>query len=270
MMSTPPKCMLGVIVPADRPSATGDVVGLGEIGEYGRWLVDHGIDGVEVAYGGSPTDGSHAPESVWKTGRLDGLLPPARRLAAEGCGALAWACTCASFIGGLTWSRDQCKQLSRAAGLPATSTSLALLAALEALGADTVDLLSPYPMPVTEALLRFLTDAGIEVAAMVALDCPDDSTSIKLDLLEEATRFDDGLPRRSHAMLVPDTAVYSLDRVAAAEAALGRRVVAANQATLWHSLCLLGRAPHVGGGGDLFALARETLAEPDAAGSAHG
>ena len=261
------KSKLGVVVPADRPDQ--NEVGLGESGDYGTWLAARSIDGIEVAFGGSRTDGSHAPESVWATGRTEVLLPPARQLAAEGCHAIVWACTCASFIGGLAWSRAQSAELANATGLPASSTSLSLLAALEHLDAGTVDLLSPYPEPVTETLVAFLDEAKIEVAAVASLDCPDDNTSIKLDLVDEVRRFDAPLAPRRHPLLVPDTAVYSLDKVAAAEAALGRPVVTANQATVWQSLRLLGREHRLADAGTLFAARLPATLEPTAGGPAH-
>ena len=220
-------------------------------------MVAHGIDWVDVTFEASVATGSHAPDAVWRTGDLEVLIPPARRLAEAGCDALAWPCTCASFIGGLEWSRAQAAALKRASGLPTTTTSLALLAAIETLGADRVDVLSPYPAPVTAAFGRFLHDAGIEVGAIEALDCADDSISVKLDLLAEAKRFGGGLRGPAPVLVVPDTAVYSLGAAAKVEAEIGRPVVAANQATLWHCLGTLGIACDAADGGVLFGHGRE-------------
>ena len=253
MTDAPNRKRLGLIVPSDRLGMSpDDPPFLGETGEYGRWIEEHGIDGVEVLFEASFSTGSHAPDSVWQTGDLNVLTPPACRLRDAGCDALSWPCTCASFIGGLEWSRNQVAELTRASGLPATSTSLAMLAAIETLGADTVDLLGPYPRSVTTAFQRFLNEAGIEVAAMVALDCADDGVSIRLDLLREAKRFDDGLPGRNHPLVIPDTAVYSLNVVEQVESELGRPVVAANQATVWHSLKMLDIDCHTTDTGLLF------------------
>ena len=249
----PNRKQLGLIVPSNRPGMTPDAPPfLGECREYGRWIEEQGIDWVDVLFEASFSTGSHAPDSVWQTGDLKVLIPPARRLADAGCDALSWPCTCASFIGGLEWSRNQVAELTRVTGLPATSTSLAMLAAIETLGADTVDILGPYPPAATTALQRFLNEAGIEVAAMVALDCADDSVSINLDLWAEAKRFDSGLPNRGHPLVIPDTAVYSLDVVGNVERELGRPVVAANQATVWHSLKMLGIDCHTADAGRLF------------------
>ena len=68
--------------------------------------------------------------------------------------------------------------------------------------------------------------------------------------------------------VVPDTAVYSLDKVAAAEAALGRPVVTANQATVWQSLRLLGREHRLADAGTLFAARLPATLEPTAGGPA--
>lgn len=113
--------------------------------------MEHGITDIHFIYEASESDGSHSLESVWATGSLDILISAARKLADAGCMALVWPCKCASFIGGLKWAIDQAEALTKkATGLVATSTSLALLAALRQLSADTVDVLSPYPAQLTQ------------------------------------------------------------------------------------------------------------------------
>ena len=72
--------------------------------------------------------------------------------------------------------------LSKATGLPATSPSLAMLEAVRTLGADTVDVVSPYPAELSHRFLQFLDDAGVHVAAMLSLDCIDETESNDLDI----------------------------------------------------------------------------------------
>ncbi len=139
--------------------------------------------------------------------------------------------------------------MAKAAGRPATSTSLAMLEAVTVLGAGTVDVLSAYPAPTTHRFLRFLDDAGIAVAAMVSLDCADELESHNLDIHQQAVRFNRALGSRTHPLLIPDTAIDTIGLIDRLELALGRPVVTGNQATLWHSLRLLGhecRAPESG------------------------
>jgi len=230
---------LGLII----PKVVGEGVGRVEDPEtrhYEHWMRYFGFPGVRTVEAFSEADGRHNLESVFDTGREDKLVAAARELGEAGCDLIAWPCTCASFIGGLEWSRAQAAAIARAAGRPATSTSLAMLEAVRVLGAETVDVVSAYPAPTTHRFLRFLDDAGVGVAAMVSLDCDDELASSELDIHGEVVRFHRALSARSHPLLIPDTAISSLPVIGEIEASIGRPVVAGNPATLWHSLLLLG------------------------------
>jgi maleate cis-trans isomerase len=167
-------------------------------------------------------------------------------------GALCWACTSGSFVGGAGWARDQLAALTAETGLPATSASLALAEAVRALGVTEVDLLSPYPGPLTDVLRDFLAACGIGVRAVAALGCEAGSDSHRLDLRAAIAAFAPGLSGAAVPLVVPDSAVNTLEVVAELETDLGRPVVTANQATLWKGLRLLGRAPRVPGAGALL------------------
>lgn len=59
---------------------------------------------------------------------------------------ICFACTAASFMHGPGWDRELAERISRAAGgIPALTTSGALIAAMTALGLGTVFMVSPYP-----------------------------------------------------------------------------------------------------------------------------
>ena len=235
----PDEQRLGLII----PEVIGEGVGKVEDPEtrhYEKWMRRFGFPAVRTVEAFSRADGRHNIESVFDTGREDKLVAAARELGAAGCDLVAWPCTCASFVGGLEWSRAQAAAIARAAGRPATSTSLAMLEAVRVLGADTVDVVSAYPPPTTHRFLRFLDDAGVGVAAMVSLDCDDELQSFELDIHREVERFHRSLSPRSHPLLIPDTAISTLPVIGAVEASIGRPVISGNQATLWHSLLLLG------------------------------
>lgn len=236
--------LLGVILPADGTDS--------EWRRIDAWLARRTAGAAGAVVEDSVSDGRHAVDSLLETGAEATLAGPARRLAEAGCGALVWACTSGSFVGGLEWARRQMAQLADASGLPATSTSLALLAACARLGAATVDLLSPYPPAVTERLLAFLADGGVAVAQASSLGCADGRASHALDLKAAAGGMSSGTSR---PLLIPDTAIDSLDLVEPLEAGLARPVVTANQASLWHGLTLLGHTAPIAGAGRLLRSA---------------
>ncbi|MFO1055964.1 MAG: hypothetical protein U1E53_03250 [Dongiaceae bacterium] len=220
------------------------------------WLRGRGL-AVRLRLVESPSDGRHEVGSLERTADTEALRRTAGGLPPGSCEAALWACTSGSFVGGLAHARAQAAAIAAATGAPATSTSLALVAAARALGAGRVALLSPYPEDATARLVAFLAEAGIEVAALRRLDCPSGEDSNALDLAAAAEAFGAGLPAGGPPLLVPDTAINSLALVELLEACLGRAVITANQATLWHGLALAGRdAAGLGG-----RLARVTLRE---------
>lgn len=253
---------LGVLIPGARPDGSTATQGI-EIYRLNDWLARLGCDGVAAVNALTTTEGSHTVgRAMEETGGDQAILPVARGLAEQGCTALLWACTCGSFAGGLEWANRQVGAIERSTGLPATSTALAMVKALRAMGARTVDILSPYPAGLSTRFVGFLEEAGLDVAAMSALDCIGPVQSNALDIGAELRRFDRGLPARDHPVLIPDTAVDSLDLLAALEAELGRPVISANQASLWAGLALLGAEPRAAGMGRLFALPVEAGAVP--------
>ena len=157
------------------------------------WLRARGVAGLRVVVETSEADNGHGVAQLHRTGESARLRGPARRLAAAGAGALCWACTSGSFVGGAGWARDQLAALTAETGLPATSASLALAEAVRELGAAEVDLLSPYPGPLTETLRAFLAACGIGVRAVAALGCEAGSDSHRLDLRAAIAGFAPGL-----------------------------------------------------------------------------
>ncbi|RTR05937.1 decarboxylase [Halomonas nitroreducens] len=221
---------LGILLPDDGP------------GDY-EWYdlaapAPGELPAIEV--GKIPSDGHHAPPALRALGAPARLEPVGRQLVEAGAGTVVWACTSASFIGGLGWARDQAGALADALGVPVTSTALAFLEALDAIGHCRVDLLSPYPDDVTLRLVSFLREAGVSVREDKALDCPYAADSHQADLLAEIRRFRDQHPDTSVPLLVPDTAVNSLARLAALGREAGSVVLTANQVTLWAGLKRLG------------------------------
>ena len=80
-------------------------------------------------------DNTNTIEDARRTGEvgrlLDGVHDLRERCAAthQRLDAVLWACTAGSFVFGLDGAREQARRLSGAAGVPATSTSLAFVQA---------------------------------------------------------------------------------------------------------------------------------------------
>lgn len=198
-------------------------------------------------------EAEHEPEHLRRTAALDNLRTSARALAPLAPDAAVWACTSGSFIAGLAHARAQLEALISELGCPATSTSLAFVAALERLGIGRVSVLASYPEAATAAFTAFLAEAGITVDAARSLGAGSGPEAALIDgaTFEEAAR---GMPAaRGDALLIPDTAVPTLDWLASLEQRLGCTVLSANQVSLWHVARLADVATQARGPGRLFA-----------------
>ena len=250
-MVGPARRKLGWIKPDDGVRVDGEMLDY-ECFELQRWLESHGVEGVEPVIATSVAETFHTPEDLLVTGELERLVPVAHALADAGCEAVIWACTSGSFVGGLEWAREQAATLEQRAGVRASSTSLAIAEALVHAGVGTVDVLSPYPRALTDRLTTFLREAGVSVGVQALLECPTGSDSHRLDIVTEVERFAAAHSDTFHPLLIPDTAVNTLDHVEGLEQQLGRAVYTANQITLWRGLGLLGRPQEASDAGSLL------------------
>lgn len=187
----------------------------------------------------------------------DTNLSAAARLVAEVEPAgVAWADTSGSFLFGPEGDLAQIELLARLTGAFATTTATALVEACAALGVDTVDIASPYKDELNEGLVSFLAARGIESRRLVALEL---ETSYEIASVPDEEQVT--LVRRAAGsapvVLVPCTDFFSLALIATLEKELGRILLTANQATMWHLVRGTGgyppgRAPSAG---CLFELA---------------
>ncbi|MCK0111522.1 maleate cis-trans isomerase [Ornithinimicrobium sp. F0845] len=195
--------------------------------------------------------------------RVDALLDlgGAARLA-EGARALVeahspdsvmWACTSGSFVFGWDGAHEQVAQLQEVTGLPTSSTSLAFVAACRALGLTRVSVAASYPQDVAEHFVAFLGAGGIEVTAMGShgIVTAAEVGTLGEPEVEAIVRGAD-LSGGAQAVLVPDTAMHTLQWISSLERAAGVPVLTANQVTIWQGLNLLGEVPEIQDLGTLF------------------
>ncbi|MEV0708385.1 maleate cis-trans isomerase family protein [Nocardia aurea] len=198
----------------------------------------------------------HAIPELLDLGSPDKLRHGADLLAPHRPAAVVWACTSGSFVYGPRGARDQVQALARAAGVPATSTSLAFADATRHLGVRTVAVAASYPDEVAELFVEFLADAGVEVVSLssAGIDTAAEvgtMTAAEVRKLAESNDHPD-----AQAILVPDTAMHTLAVLPELETALGKTVLTANQVTIWAGLRLAGLTPTCPALGTLFAEGR--------------
>src|SRR5213076_1681621 len=108
---------------------------------------------------------AHRVDALLEMGSAARLAAGARQLAGCGAQAVVWARTSASFVFGRHGARQQVRELSREAGIPASSTSFAFAHAVQALGVRRVAVAATYPEEVAEHFAKFLKESGAEVVS---------------------------------------------------------------------------------------------------------
>ena len=202
----------------------------------------------------------HESESsvVSDLANLDELVasaPDAARLVALVSPELiVFCCTSASLYKGRGWDGEVARIITQATGIPATTTATAVLAAFGALGLDRAFMLTPYPEATNRLEAAFLAANGIEVTAFTSLDCghAKDLGRITPDEILGGVRANRAAIEDAGALFVSCTALPAFDLIEGLEAELGVPLVFSNQATLWHTLRLLGVDGEGIPGGRLF------------------
>lgn len=145
-------------------------------------------------------------------------------------------------------------RISAACGIPATTTSEALLAAFKVLRAKRIVLITPYIEEVNLREVDFLEHHGYEVVSQVGLGLLEGTSMAEVsperwvDLAR--SRRDDS----TDIYFLSCTAINVSSIIETLESELGRPVVTSNQAMLWHCLRRLGRNESIRGLGMLFEM----------------
>ncbi|MGV9296396.1 maleate cis-trans isomerase family protein [Amycolatopsis sp. NPDC003676] len=166
---------------------------------------------------------------------------------------VSWACTSCSFIDGVAVAKTQTDALTDALGVPASSTSLAFLAAAHRLGLERVALASVYAPEITDAFAAFLAEEDISTVHAVSADAGSDRDLAAWDSARIRDLVDSAASSDAQAVLLPETALHTAPLLAELEKLAGKPVLTATQATLWHCLTLLGRPAAGPGLGTLLA-----------------
>ena len=200
---------------------------------------------------------AHREDALLDMGSHERLIEGARRLP-HGVSAVVWACTSGSFIYGWEGAQRQAAELEDALGLPVSSTSLAYVNALRALGLRRVSVAATYPEDIARRFEAFLADAGVETVSLAShgiVTAAEVGTLAREDALAlvGAARHD-----AAEAVLVPDTALHTIGVLDALDQAAGKPVLTANQVSAWEGMRLAGAPETAPGLGRLFAVPART------------
>jgi maleate isomerase len=167
--------------------------------------------------------------------------------------AICFGCTGGSFVRpGM--DQEIIDVIKDRTGVPATTTSTALVEAMRAMSISRVAIASPYPKWLNERLVTFLKEKGIETVTEKGLDteCPaflGPENSMKLAREVDSPEAD--------GIFISCTNFRALEGVEELEEELGKPVLTSNTTAMWHTLVTSGYDVPASGGGQLL---REALA----------
>jgi maleate cis-trans isomerase len=156
---------------------------------------------------------------------------------------LVWACTSGSFLGEGTATRTQAQAMSAAAGgVPATTTSLAILDALNTHGVRHVAAITPYHADIGRKFVAFLEQNGFVVDGEAHAGCGSDAEVGALDLAALVPLVGQAVAATTQAIVIPCTALRRQSLERDLRQAFGIPVILANAATLDHAVKLAQKA----------------------------
>ncbi|PRY02193.1 maleate cis-trans isomerase family protein [Allonocardiopsis opalescens] len=152
--------------------------------------------------------------------------------------AVAYACASGSFVHGAAGERRLHESILGAGAPAATTTSGAMIQALNALNARRVAVVTPYVDSVTERLLGFLDEHGVETVGSVGLGLLNHIWKVTYrEVVQAVTEVD---RPEAEAIYISCTNVATYDIIGPLERKLGKPVLAANQVTMWSALNAMG------------------------------
>lgn len=167
---------------------------------------------------------------------------------------MAWNGTSAGWLGFDSDTR-LCAALTAATGVPATSSVLAVNAALACIGAARIGLVTPYTADVQARICANYAAAGHTVVAERHLDDPGNFSFATHEEPVIASMIRDVAAARPDAMVTLCTNMRAPGVVAALETETGIPIRDSIAAVLWHALALASIDPaRVTGWGSVFQL----------------
>src|SRR5690606_8011953 len=172
---------------------------------------------------------------------------------------VAYLCTSGSFIHGVSYEA-QLREAIMAAGAPdAVTTSGALAEAVRTLGLTRMSVITPYDAPLTDRLVAFLGELGVDVLRSHYLGLGGGIWRVNYRTVAELILAADD--PQAEAVFVSCTNLPTYDIIAPLEDRLGKPILTANQLTVWSCLGRMG-LPMVGPGHWLRGVFQEDVTPP--------
>lgn len=181
----------------------------------------------------NPRDSDAVARMVEDMGSVESLSKAAAQTADVAPHAIVWACTSGSFLGDGNYGERQARALSRFGGnIPATTTSLAIVAALTRIEARKLLVLTPYHAEIGVKFVNFLEKSGFSAVGHSHAGKGSDGEVGVLRLEDFLTLARSAGESPCDTIVIPCTAVRDRGMSAELSRELRLPVVTANAATM--------------------------------------
>ena len=185
---------------------------------------------------------------------LSPVVAAAELLADARVQAICWNGTSGSWLG-LAQDRALCAEITARTGIPATTATLALMRALQALGARRIGLVTPYLAEVQQAITARWAEAGLDCVAERHLEDPGNYSFAEHAEATVARLVREVAAAGPEAIAVHCTNFRGGGIAAALEAELGIPVLDSVAVSLWGAIGAAGAsAAPLAARGRVFAL----------------
>jgi maleate isomerase len=167
---------------------------------------------------------------------------------------IVFACTTGSLVHGIGWDREVAARIAGVSGRAATTTTTAVLGALQALGATSLAVATPYIEELNAIERQFLEESGFGVASIAGLGCATDAEIGQLEPEDAVSLVERVNTPEADAVFISCTNFHCLPAIASLERRLGKPVVTSNLAGAWAALRQIGVDDPIPGYGELLLL----------------
>ncbi|MEM0989159.1 MAG: hypothetical protein AAGK00_09785 [Pseudomonadota bacterium] len=183
----------------------------------------------------------------------DDLPEEAAKLKDCGPAAIAIGLTTDAGPGGPAKLAARCQAVAAQVGVPVLNASYADYAALQALGARRIAVVTPFNAEVDQVVKANTEAAGFEVVAIKGTEAPSLPAICETPLDDIRRVFRHVAQAQCDAILQVGTALPVVALIAELEAELGKPIVACNAAVYWQTLRAIGITDPITGYGRLLA-----------------
>ena len=232
------RARIGIIKPA---AGYADIAGFHQLAPEG------------VALTATVVSNPHTQPTPAQLARLgEHVADAAKILAPAKPDVIIFNCTSGSFIKGFGYDQELIKKIKDATGIPATTTTTAVMEAFRALGIKKLCMATPYIDSVNEREKKFLEDNGFEVLKYKGLQILEGNEIANVEPYKMYQLARQVFQPEADGIFISCTALHVIDIIEKLEYDLGKPVVTSNQAAFWSTFRMAGVKEPINGYGKLF------------------